>query len=312
MTTLHLCLTMDVERIAMYSPTGGPRTWEDAERSVRSYCETLAAYDLPATLFIVPDAAMVQGALFRELERSTGAELGMHFHPQCWRDHYLNPAAYEYLGGYAAEQQYSLLAAALEQTSEGLGARPYAFRGGNFSANDSTFAVLADLGFTHGSVSQPGRVAPQYRAVWAGADPDVHRAHRDFRLIAGDLDFVEVPLTSDRTRTNHWTGVGDVRFETASAQEIATAVRQEVQRQIATGAPFLHACLMTRDVPTPESVGFLLQRPAPTDAIGLTESPQAVCVSAHPAATEWFHRRSPSWSIVRAAFASRSCVTPHC
>lgn len=247
MTTLHLCLTMDVERIAMYSPSGGPRTWKDAERSVRSYCEILAAYDLPATLFIVPDAAMVQGAIFRELERSTGAELGMHFHPQCWRDHYLNPAAYEYLGGYAAEQQYHLLAAALEQTSEGLGARPYAFRGGNFSANDSTFAVLADLGFTHGSVSQPGRVAPQYRAVWAGADPDVHRAHRTFRLIAGDLDIVEVPLTSDRARTDHWSGVGDVRFETASAPQIVIAVRQEVQRQIATGAPFLHACLMTHN-----------------------------------------------------------------
>ena len=53
-------------------------------------------------------------------------------------------------------------------------------------------------------------------------------------------------------------------------------------------------------------VGFLLHRPVPTVPMGLTESPQAFCVSASPAATLSLNRRKPSWSIFRAAFRSRS------
>lgn len=81
--TLHICMTMDVERIAENSPMGGPPDWDFAERSVRSYCEGLQSFGLPATLFIVPDTADLQSGLFRSLASETGAELGMHMHPQC-------------------------------------------------------------------------------------------------------------------------------------------------------------------------------------------------------------------------------------
>ena len=87
----------------------------------------------------------------------------------------------------------------------------------------------------------------RYQACWQDADPDVHFAHEAFRLIPGDLDFVEVPLTSDRERTEHWTGVGDVRIESASATEIAKAVRQEVGRQVGDDAPIKHVCLFTHN-----------------------------------------------------------------
>lgn len=244
---LYVCMTMDVERIAEFSPTGGPPDWAFGARSVQHYCETLAHEGYPATLFVVPDTATQQGTLLRRLSEDTGAELGLHMHPQCWKDHYLNAEAHDYLGGYTAEEQYAMLNEAIDQVGDALGDRPRAFRGGNFSANDDTFRVLCDLGFTHGSVSQPGRSVPRFRACWHQANLDVHFAHKAFRLVAGDLNFVEVPLTSDQLRTDHWTGVGDVRVEGATAEEIGKAVRQEVGRQVGDDVPIKHVCILTHN-----------------------------------------------------------------
>lgn len=242
---LYVCMTMDVERIVEFSPIGGPPTWEFGERAVRAYCGLLAEHGLPVTLFVVPDTATEQGEMLREVVEQTGSELGMHIHPEYWRDHYKNPKAHDCLGGYTGEEQRRILAEALEQTTEGLGVRPRAFRGGNFSANDATFGVLVDLGFTHGSVSQPGRAVSRVKAVWRDACPDVHRAHRAFRMVPGDLGFIEVPLTSDRERTDHWTGVGDVRFEGATPEQVAKAVRQEVTQQVKEKALLKHVCFLT-------------------------------------------------------------------
>ena len=61
------------------------------------------------------------------------------------------------------------------------------------------------------------------------------------------LDFVEVPLTSDRTVREHWTGVGDVRLESATAAQVEKAARQEVVRQIEDGAPVKHVCILTHN-----------------------------------------------------------------
>jgi len=244
---LHVCMTMDVERIEAFSPTGGPPDWAFAARSVQSYCNVLAGRGMSATLFVVPDTAVEQGALLRQIAEDTGTELGLHMHPQCWKDHHLRVVDYDYFGGYSGAGQLEILSEALVQVEDLLGDRPRAFRAGNFSANDETFRILGELGFTHGSVSQPGRSAPQYRACWADADPDVHFAHDAFRLVAGDLDFVEVPLTSDRERTDHWTGVGDVRVEGATPVEIAKAVRQEVGRQVGNDVPVKHVCLLTHN-----------------------------------------------------------------
>ena len=106
---LYVCMTMDVERInAFYR--GGPPTWEFAERSVRSYCGLLAEHGMPATLFVVPDTATHQGKMLREVARETGAELGMHLHPEGWGDHYRNREAYDCLGGYSREEQHRMLA----------------------------------------------------------------------------------------------------------------------------------------------------------------------------------------------------------
>jgi hypothetical protein len=241
-------MTMDVERIAACSPMGGPPDWDFAERSVRSYCELLKGHGFKVTLFIVPDTAEKQAGLFRELADSTGAELGMHMHPQCWRDHYLNPDDHEYLGGYSGIDQYRILEEGMSQWEYAIGHQPKAFRGGNFSANDETFGVLVDLGFKHGSVSQPGRTVTKFRASRPDAVWDVHRPHRSFRCAEGNLDFVEeIPLTSDRSRSDHWTGVGDVRLENASSEQIVSAASQEVTRQVEESVPLKHVCILTHN-----------------------------------------------------------------
>jgi hypothetical protein len=243
---LYVCFTMDVERIATESPTGGPPSWEFAESSVRAYCEILCDHNHPATLFIVPDTAEKQPRLFQEMQRH-GHECGLHFHPQSGRDHYRNPSAHEYLGGYGADEQHAMLGEAKKQWEQALGFAAMTFRPGNFSANDATFRVLDALGFRCGSVSQPGRCAPTVRAVWTGAPRSVHRAHRSFRLVTGDLDFVEVPATVDSTRTDHWTGVGDARIESWDAAAIVRAIEDSIEWQRKNDAPLRHLCLFTHN-----------------------------------------------------------------
>lgn len=244
---LYVCMTMDVERIGPCSPTGGPPDWAFGARSVQHYCQNLAKFQFPATLFVVPDTAVEQGDLLRDIAADTGSELALHMHPQCWKDNYENFEGHDYLGGYTAEEQHQMLTEALAQVGDALGDRPRAFRGGNFSANDDTYRVLVDLGFTHGSVSQPGRSVPRFKACWKDAILDVHFAHKAFRQVSGDLDFVEVPLTSDQTRTDHWTGVGDVRIEDATVDEITKAARQEIGRQVGDDVPLKHLCILTHN-----------------------------------------------------------------
>lgn len=104
---LHVCFTMDAERLRAHSPTGGPCDWAFAERSVRTYGDALMAHGYPATFFIVPDTADEQSRLFVEVA-GAGHECGMHLHPQCWQDHWQEPDRYDYLGGYGGEEQYGL------------------------------------------------------------------------------------------------------------------------------------------------------------------------------------------------------------
>lgn len=236
---LWVTFSMDVERILELSPVGGPLTWEQAERSVRSYCDILMEKGYPATLFIVPDTAEKQSELLRALARE-GHECGMHFHDQGWKDHWQTPDEYKYLGEYSGEMQKKYLAEARDQTAQALGFTPDAFRPGNLSANDETFVALREVGFTHGSNSLPGRHWPVV-AEWQNACLDVHRTHRESRLIPGDMDFVEIPITGGQTT------FVDTRFEDASGELIADTIEKSIQRQIQEGVAFKHICLFTHN-----------------------------------------------------------------
>lgn len=195
MDKLFFCLTMDCERIAAESPPGGPADWDASERSILGFADILRGEGMHATFFIVPETAEKHAEHWLRLE-GEAFELGLHLHPQSLGD----GSWQEYLGAYPVDDQRRLLDIGIEIWQMALGRRPLAFRPGNFSASDATYALLTELGFTHGSVSVPGRCAPNFRAVWSGAHPYVHRAHAAFRLIAGSLPFVEIPVTEDLTR----------------------------------------------------------------------------------------------------------------
>ena len=222
--SIFITFTMDVERIAERSPTGGPVSWEQSERAIRGFADALSKNDLVATLFITPETAAVHPQLFFELEQR-GFELGMHLHPQSFRDNSYR----EHLGGYGYEQQVEILSQAQDDWAEALGRRSASFRPGHFSANDATFKALYDCGFRQGSVSPPEREIPGLRSVWRGADPDAHHAHPSFRLIAGDLDFYECPMTIDPARRIHEGGSAlEFRIEWGTAEELLSVVAKRV------------------------------------------------------------------------------------
>jgi len=198
---LYVVFTMDCERIAAESPEGGPEDWDLSERAIAGFCETLLGEGIRPTLFLMPETAQRHKRLLRGLA-AQGVDLGMHMHPQCFGDHRHT----RYLGEYDRDEQSAILAEGLDTVGDALGARPRSFRSGNFSASDDTFPVLHELGFRQGCVSNPGRNIARFHAYWTGACQDVHRADAVDRLVAGQLDFLEVPLTTDpdRVDSNGW------------------------------------------------------------------------------------------------------------
>jgi hypothetical protein len=225
MDKIYVLITMDVEvpLPAGSRPAGasGPLSYADSERFIEGYVRRAAAYDYPVSFMIHPEATAEHRALFLDLE-AKGACLGLHLHPWKFADgHYQ-----AHFGGLGAAQQTAIVAEASAMWYGNLGMRPRYFRPGTFSANDSTFGVLDELGFLGGSVSIPGRVYPDLNAVWAGATLDPHRGNRNFRQLPGDLDFVNIPLSVDVSgledrggRRFHW----DLRpdWENADYRSIA-------------------------------------------------------------------------------------------
>ncbi len=191
MKRICVAFTMDCEQLNENSAAGGPVDWGLSERAISGFADALERRGFRATYFIIPQTAAQQAKLFLELERR-GFELGIHLHTldQGWREH---------LGGLKPDEQRRALSHASAVWADALGRQPQAFRAGNFSGNDYTFPLLAELGFTHSSTSGPGRSLAEVRAVWAEALPYPHWAHAGNRLLEGDLPLLEVPGASHPT-----------------------------------------------------------------------------------------------------------------
>jgi len=181
---IHVCWTIDCEatQAAIDDIALGIR-------SLRGFSELLLEEGCSGTLFVVPGDARAYPSLLRELA-ADGLQVGLHYHPQ-------EEGHGDYCGAYTAEEQHSMYGRALEQFVEAVGIVPETFRTGNCSANDSTFPVTQDLGFTSCSHSMPGRNMPGLRSNWVNAPLSVHSAHRANRLLEGDMELVEVPVTTD-------------------------------------------------------------------------------------------------------------------
>jgi len=193
---LYVTWTMDCETIGEECVTGGPESWELSERAMRGYVRALADREHRVTLFLIPRLAEVQTHVVLDLAQA-GADLGMHMHPQT-----VDLGYDRHLGQLSPQEQQEVLGAGRDRIAAALGAAPTSFRPGCFSATDETFAILAELGFTQGSVSLPGRALPDFAAVWKGAEPFAHRASAESRLAAGELPFLELPTAVDLRDVN--------------------------------------------------------------------------------------------------------------
>ena len=200
---LFVLFTMDVEPCAADTMSSGPSSDEAGMRSIKGYQDVLRTWGYRATYFIHPELACTQAEFFRDLAKE-GNALGLHLHTTKFA---LDKQRCE-LGGLTAEAQRRILRMAVEEFEAGMGFPPTLFRPGCFSANDATYGILSELGFTGGGVSIPGRIWTEHFCVWSGAYPYAHFAHEAFRQSEGALPFVNIPLSVDLTSPLSYNPVG--------------------------------------------------------------------------------------------------------
>lgn len=198
------------------------------ERAVLGLGELFAKEGIRASFMVIPSDIKLHSAHYRELE-SQGHEIGLHIHPSA-------QGYGHFLGVYGAEEQSKIIAEGAAIFSDALGRHPVAFTPGYGSANDFTFPVLVDLGFSHGMVSIPTRNLPQCACVWGNSPFDPHYPHRYNRCLPGDLDFVDIPPTID-WESRMWGGAHpqDLRVELVDAKNHWYTVDKNVKRLLAAG-----------------------------------------------------------------------------
>ena len=181
---IYICWTLDCE-----ATQRAVNNVELGRRAIRGFVDLVTGAGMRATLCVLPGDARAYSHLLRQLA-AEGVEIGLHYHPQ-------EEGHGDYCGAYNAEQQHAMYADGLRPTSDALGFQPRTFRTGSCSANDATFPVTAELGFTSCSHSMPGRNMANLRSNWTGAPAHVHYAHPANRLLEGGLDLIEIPVTTD-------------------------------------------------------------------------------------------------------------------
>lgn len=170
----QVLLTIDADLAGLSAPDS--RNWEASrERSsgaagvdIGYQLRMLAQYALKACFFVDPMPACRFGIdpIRRIVEPiiEAGQEIQLRPHP-AWMDvrdgRADNPAE---LASYGRDAQRTLIARARDLLVEAGVPDPIAFRGANFSANDDTLSVLAELGFRFDS-SHNGHLHPWPSAI---------------------------------------------------------------------------------------------------------------------------------------------------
>jgi hypothetical protein len=239
-----IVFTMDAELASGgREATSGPEDNKEGALRIREYMEVLGDYGYKPTFFIHPELGDEQADLFLELQEQ-GACLGLHIHAAKFA-----PTGHKVeLGALSYQQQEEVLTLGMEMFERYFGFSPELFRPGCFSANDSTYNVLSELGFKGGSISIPGRVWAERHCVWAGAEPHPHYANENFRQCSGDLPFVDIPLSVDRSRLvrhplgfDHYFDLrpGDVYAEENAVPRDHKLVLANIARQLHDDDPLL-------------------------------------------------------------------------
>lgn len=206
------------------------------ERNVQSLRQALDQVGTLGTFLALPGDLEASSQVYRALE-ADGHEVGLHLHIDAH-------GRSEFMGDKSADEQRLLLGAATDRFAQVMGRRPTCFCPGYFSANDSTFEILVEAGLTHGAVSCPTRVLRECASVWAGSSLDPRYPHRHNRILDGDVDFVDLPVTID-PESRMWGGAHplDLRVELVDAKNHWYTIDKSVRRQVTCGVPVrqLHA-----------------------------------------------------------------------
>ncbi len=210
------------------------------ERAIRGLGEILADTGLRGTFLVIPGDMAAHAGIYRELA-AAGHEIGLHYHP--WIQ-----GRSEFLGFEGPDAQRELLREAMDRHAQAMGVRPFAFCPGYGSANDFTYGILEELGFTHGMVSIPTRDLPQCACVWGNSSLDPHYPHRFNKSLEGDVDFVDLPPTVD-PQSRMWGGAHpqDLRVELVDAKNHFYTIDKAVRRQRREETPVLQIRALTHN-----------------------------------------------------------------
>jgi hypothetical protein len=240
---LHILFTIDCEPAATKWAPEGPKHWELSARSIEGFSSLLLNAGYVPTLFTAPRCADEHAPLLEELA-GRGGEIGLQVHPP----NLLDGRFKRMLGDYNEEDQHALIEASADDFAEALGFRPRSFRGGRFSASDDTFRVLYELGFRQGSLSLPGRRSARHATDWEGAVLEPHYTDRTQRLSAGQMQFLEIPVTSDPTQFFRPGFPYELGIETGPFKgwhyEI---IESQLQRMATEHTPFRTLCFYTNN-----------------------------------------------------------------
>jgi hypothetical protein len=236
MTDLLFNLQIDCEstQFALQNPELG-------ERAIRGLGEMLAETKTKGTFLVIPGDSAAHARIYEDLA-SAGHEIGLHYHP--WIE-----GRSEFLGFEGPEAQRELLSEGIDRHAQAMGVRPLAFCPGYGSANDSTFGVLEELGFTHGLVSIPTRDLPQCACVWGSSPLDPHYPHRYNKSLVGDVNFVDLPPTID-PQSRMWGGAHpqDLRVELVDAKNHFYTIDKAVRRQLRDQTPLVQVHAVTHNI----------------------------------------------------------------
>lgn len=194
---LYFCYAMDCQ--TPKKPGGGPnQTWEDAEAAVLGLTELFQQRDMTRALGFCsePEVAIRQSDMFRETA-AAGAWQALHFQMRGYRP---QGATEDYdwerpLSFYDYDEQKAVLAIATDEWSQALGMPARNYGACCAMANDYTFPILDELGFRQSYCTIPGRYNPAMGQEWWGAFPHSHHASAKSRLVCGDLEIYECPIT---------------------------------------------------------------------------------------------------------------------
>jgi len=211
------------------------------ERADRGIADILEMHQLHGTFHVLPTEAEANAKLYRDLHQR-GHEIGLHVHPS-------TQGYGEFFGVYGPDDQRKILKEAKDRAQSALGFEVGSLCIGYASTNDHSYAVFESLGFRHGITSIPTRILPECASVHAGAPLGIHYANRHNRVLAGDMDYVEVPVTVDPD-SRMWGGKHpqDLRVELVDAKNHYYTIKKSVERQLTEKPPVLYLLGITHNI----------------------------------------------------------------